>query len=108
MDQNKQKENEVLNPREKDILRLRQEGHTLEKIAKMYNITRERVRQIEQRAMRKSERAVLRECKEKSKIEIMTLLKYFFKSGYTLNIEQINELAEVDTRFKIIKEWLDK
>jgi RNA polymerase primary sigma factor len=45
----------VLNPREQDILRryfgLGQEPHTLEEIGKVYQLTRERVRQIRDRAI---------------------------------------------------------
>lgn len=48
----------LLKPREKDILTLRyglfgQEIHTLEEVGKKFNITRERVRQIEKKTLDK-------------------------------------------------------
>lgn len=39
--------------REKQVLDLRKEGKTLEEIAKMFGVTRERIRQIEVRAIRR-------------------------------------------------------
>lgn len=42
-----------LTEREQKVLTLRQEGLTLERIAKILGITRERVRQIESKAMKK-------------------------------------------------------
>jgi len=49
---------ERLTPRERDILRLRfgfgvRDKNTLEKIGVKYNVTRERIRQIEMKAFRK-------------------------------------------------------
>jgi RNA polymerase primary sigma factor len=44
---------EHLTYREREILRLREEGHTLEEIGRIYRVTRERVRQVEQKALRK-------------------------------------------------------
>lgn len=44
---------EVLVGRERDIIFLRAEGNTLEEVGLLYNITRERVRQIEAKACRK-------------------------------------------------------
>jgi RNA polymerase sigma-32 factor len=51
----------VLNPRERRILmerRLKDEPTTLEDLSKEYNISRERVRQIEVRAFEKLQRAI--------------------------------------------------
>lgn len=53
---------EVLNDREKNIImerRLKEEPTTLEQLSQLYNISRERVRQIEARAMEKLQNAVL-------------------------------------------------
>lgn len=49
---------ETLSPRERDVIRLRfglsgERPHTLEEMGKIYKVTRERVRQIEIRALRK-------------------------------------------------------
>jgi len=51
-----------LNPREQDIIRerhLKEDPSTLEDLSKIYNISRERVRQIESRAMEKLQKEVL-------------------------------------------------
>ncbi|HAK63077.1 MAG: RNA polymerase sigma factor RpoH [Pseudomonadota bacterium] len=56
-----------LAPREKDILtarRLRDEPATLEELSQTYNISRERVRQIEVRAFEKLQRAMRRAARE--------------------------------------------
>ena len=53
---------EILNPREKEILtarRLVDDTSTLEDLSKKYNISRERVRQIETKAFEKLQKAVL-------------------------------------------------
>ncbi len=46
-----------LTPREEQVLRkasaLRKERHTLEEVGKLFNVTRERIRQIEAKALRK-------------------------------------------------------
>ncbi len=47
------KEESVLDNREKDILRLRGEGKTLEETGRHYGISRERVRQIQLEAEQK-------------------------------------------------------
>ena len=49
---------ETLTPRERDVLRLRfgiidGRGRTLEEVGKKFNVTRERIRQIEAKALRK-------------------------------------------------------
>jgi len=52
----------ILNPREKDILtarRLSENIATLEDLSKKYNISRERIRQIETRAFEKLQKAML-------------------------------------------------
>lgn len=51
----------ILNPREKDILfkrRMQEKSLTLDEISKMYNISKERVRQIEIGSIKKLQRAV--------------------------------------------------
>ena len=51
----------MLNPRERHILierRLKEEPTTLEDLSKEYNISRERVRQIEVRAFEKLQKAI--------------------------------------------------
>ena len=56
-----------LTPREKDVLtarRLRDEPATLEELSQTYNISRERVRQIEVRAFEKLQRAMRRAARE--------------------------------------------
>ena len=58
----------VLNPRERRILmerRLKEEPTTLEDLSKEYNISRERVRQIEVRAFEKLQSALIRLAGEK-------------------------------------------
>lgn len=42
-----------LKPREKRILQLRNDGATLNEVSKIYDVCRERIRQIEMRAIRK-------------------------------------------------------
>ena len=52
----------ILNPREKDILtsrRLSEDAPTLEDLSKKYNISRERIRQIETKAFEKLQKAML-------------------------------------------------
>jgi len=56
----------ILNPREKEILtarRLSEDITTLEDLSKKYNISRERVRQIETRAFEKLQKAILNAAK---------------------------------------------
>ena len=56
----------ILNPREKDILtsrRLSENAPTLEDLSKKYNISRERIRQIETRAFEKLQKAMLNAAK---------------------------------------------
>ena len=56
----------ILNPREKDILtsrRLSENAPTLEDLSKKYNISRERIRQIETKAFEKLQKAILNEAK---------------------------------------------
>ena len=56
----------ILNPREKDILtarRLSENIPTLEDLSKKYNISRERIRQIETRAFEKLQKAMLNAAK---------------------------------------------
>ena len=45
--------NPRLNIREKQVLRLRSEGKTLEQTGRYFGVTRERIRQVEAKAMRK-------------------------------------------------------
>lgn len=49
-----------LTPREEQVLTLRNESVSLEKAAKIFNCTRERVRQIERKAMGKVESFIAR------------------------------------------------
>jgi RNA polymerase sigma factor (sigma-70 family) len=65
---------ERLTPRERDILKLRfgfgvRDKNTLEKIGKKYNVTRERIRQIEMKAFRKLRFTLERRKKELSQFE---------------------------------------
>ena len=56
----------ILNPREKEILtarRLSEDITTLEDLSKKYNISRERIRQIETRAFEKLQKAILNAAK---------------------------------------------
>ena len=56
----------ILNPREKDILtsrRLSENAPTLEDLSKKYNISRERIRQIETKAFEKLQKAMLNAAK---------------------------------------------
>ena len=56
----------ILNPREKDILtarRLSEDIITLEDLSKKYNLSRERIRQIETRAFEKLQKAILNAAK---------------------------------------------
>ena len=56
----------ILNPREKDILtarRLSENIATLEDLSKKYNISRERIRQIETKAFEKLQKAMLNAAK---------------------------------------------
>ena len=58
----------ALNERERDILterRLIEEPRTLEELSQEYNVSRERVRQIEVRAFEKLQKAMLRIAGEK-------------------------------------------
>jgi len=69
LDQRKKLMNEsmsILNPREKEILtarRLSEDITTLEDLSKKYNISRERIRQIETRAFEKLQKAILNAAK---------------------------------------------
>jgi len=52
----------VLTPREEKVLRMRfgigeKTDHTLDEISRMFNLTRERIRQIEAQALRKLQRS---------------------------------------------------
>ena len=61
----------ILNPREKGILtarRLSNETVTLEDLSKKYKVSRERVRQIEQKAFEKLQKAMLNEAKSNNLI----------------------------------------
>ena len=61
----------VLNPREKEILtarRLSNESITLEDLSKKHKVSRERVRQIEQKAFEKLQKAMLNEAKSNNLI----------------------------------------
>ena len=61
----------VLNPREKEILtarRLSNESVTLEDLSKKHKVSRERVRQIEQKAFEKLQKAMLNEAKSNNLI----------------------------------------
>lgn len=65
---------ERLTPRERDILRMRfgfgiRDKNTLEKIGKKYNVTRERIRQIEMKAFRKLRFVLERKKKELTQFE---------------------------------------
>ena len=56
----------ILNPREKDILtarRLSENVSTLEDLSKKYNLSRERIRQIETKAFEKLQKAMLNAAK---------------------------------------------
>ena len=56
----------ILNPREKDILtarRLSENIPTLKDLSKKYNISRERIRQIETKAFEKLQKAMLNAAK---------------------------------------------
>ena len=56
----------ILNPREKEILtarRLSEDITTLEDLSKKYNLSRERIRQIETRAFEKLQKAILNAAK---------------------------------------------
>ena len=56
----------ILNPREKEILtarRLSEDITTLEDLSKKYNISRERIRQIETRAFEKLQKTMLNAAK---------------------------------------------
>ena len=58
---------EDLNEREKHIIterRLKDEPVTLEDLSKVYNVSRERIRQIEVRAFEKLQKAMVRAAKE--------------------------------------------
>ena len=64
---------EILNEREKEILELRRltdEPHTLESLSKKYNISRERIRQIENRAFEKLQKHMLNSAKSKNLLPI--------------------------------------
>jgi RNA polymerase sigma-32 factor len=53
---------ETLDPRERDIVlarRLQEDAATLEELGEKYGVTKERIRQVEQRAMRKMREAIL-------------------------------------------------
>ena len=69
LDQRKKLMNEsmsILNPREKEILtarRLSEDITTLEDLSKKYNISRERIRQIETKAFEKLQKAILNAAK---------------------------------------------
>ena len=59
----------ILNPREKEILtarRLSEETATLEDLSKKYKISRERIRQIENKAFEKIQKHMLNSAKSKN------------------------------------------
>ena len=59
----------ILNPREKDILtarRLSENIATLEDLSKKYNISRERIRQIETKAFEKLQKSMINASKSKN------------------------------------------
>ena len=59
----------ILNPREKEILtarRLSENIATLEDLSKKYNLSRERIRQIETKAFEKLQKAMLNAAKSKN------------------------------------------
>jgi RNA polymerase sigma-32 factor len=63
---------EVLNPREQDILtqrRLQDQAVTLEELSGVYNVSRERIRQIEVRAFEKLQKRMKELAREKGMLE---------------------------------------
>ena len=59
----------VLNDREKEIItarRLTEEPETLEELSKKYNISRERIRQIETKAFEKLQKSMINASKSKN------------------------------------------
>jgi RNA polymerase sigma-32 factor len=63
----------VLNEREKEILfdrRLNEEPKTLEELSQKYNISRERIRQIENRAFEKLQKEMLEQAKDQKLISV--------------------------------------
>ena len=63
----------ILNEREKEILfdrRLNEEPKTLEELSQKYNISRERIRQIENRAFEKLQKEMLEQAKDQKLISI--------------------------------------
>jgi len=63
----------ILNPREKDILtarRLSEDKVTLEKLSEKYNLSRERIRQIETKAFEKLQKAMLNAAKSNNLLPI--------------------------------------
>jgi RNA polymerase sigma-32 factor len=63
----------ILNEREKEILfdrRLNEEPKTLEELSQKYNISRERIRQIENRAFEKLQKEMLEQAKDQKLISV--------------------------------------
>ena len=74
-----------LNPREKEVISARygldrEKGETLEAIGKRYSITRERVRQIENNALKKA--LATKDVEEKLKDLIALVTRYIHQGGY--------------------------
>ena len=70
-----------LTPREQSIIELRfgfrdGEGHTLEEIGQKFNVTRERIRQLEQRAVEKLARIIPKGCLATQVASARSLLSY--------------------------------
>lgn len=73
-----------------DVLDARAEGHTLEEIAQQYGLTRERVRQIENKGLRIIKRRIA-----DSKYNIIALISVFRNGDYVLLKEKIAEVIGV-------------
>ncbi|GEM_PF-2781043 len=102
----KSRSDEILNPRKKSIIKLRNEGETLDSIGKTFNLSRERVRQIlsevkdvpnAQQVKDQKNAKVLQE-KKKEALELFVHLDSNWESFRSKTVPEIAKMLNVSER----------